>query len=107
MTEAHKSLFTIHPGEVCTEFFVNWWNDMKKDVAYYVSKYLVCQQVKVEHQRPGGRRAEYPVTRMEVGALYDGCCISHELRKDILLLPHLCWFAPIGTFGSCDFAFRR
>jgi hypothetical protein len=54
LTEAHKSLFTIHPGEVCTEFFVNWWNDMKKDVADYVSKYLVCQQVKVEHQRPGG-----------------------------------------------------
>lgn len=27
---------------------------MKKDVADYVSKYLVCQQVKVEHQGPGG-----------------------------------------------------
>jgi len=27
---------------------------MKKDVADFVSKCLVCQQVKVEHQKPAG-----------------------------------------------------
>ena len=29
-----------------------WWNGMKKDVAKYVQSCLMCQQVKVEDQRP-------------------------------------------------------
>jgi hypothetical protein len=31
-----------------------WWNGMKKEIAEYVSRCQVCQQVKVEHQRLGG-----------------------------------------------------
>ncbi|XP_075515572.1 uncharacterized protein LOC142550219 [Primulina tabacum] len=31
-----------------------WWNGMKRDVAVFVSKCQVCQQVKAEHQRPRG-----------------------------------------------------
>ena len=31
-----------------------WWPRMKKDVVKYVARCLTCQQVKVEHQRPGG-----------------------------------------------------
>ena len=31
-----------------------WWNGMKRDIAQYVSECAVCQQVKAEHQRPGG-----------------------------------------------------
>ena len=29
-----------------------WWQGMKKDVAEFVAKCLICQQVKVENQRP-------------------------------------------------------
>nr|GFB13693.1 retrotransposable element Tf2 [Tanacetum cinerariifolium] len=28
-----------------------WWSGMKRDVATFVSKCLICQQVKIEHQR--------------------------------------------------------
>ncbi|XP_059668978.1 uncharacterized protein LOC132314084 [Cornus florida] len=28
------------------------WNGMKKDVAQYVTRCLICQQVKAKHQRP-------------------------------------------------------
>ena len=28
-----------------------WWHGMKRKIARFVSKYLVCQQVKAEHQR--------------------------------------------------------
>ena len=28
-----------------------WWKGMKKDVGEYVSRCIVCQQVKAEHQR--------------------------------------------------------
>ncbi len=31
-----------------------WWPGMKKDIADYVTKWLTCQQVKVEHQVPLG-----------------------------------------------------
>ena len=32
-----------------TETF--WWNNMKREIAQYVAQCLVCQQVKMEHQR--------------------------------------------------------
>ncbi|GJS94723.1 putative nucleotidyltransferase, ribonuclease H [Tanacetum coccineum] len=57
MTEAHSSLFTIHPGSTkmyrdLKQYF--WWNGMKQDVATFVSKCMTCQQVKIEHQRASG-----------------------------------------------------
>jgi len=40
---------------------------MKKDVADFVSRCLVCQQVKIEHQRPAGQmqRIELPEWKWE------------------------------------------
>ena len=57
LEEAHGSKYNIHPGSTkmyhgLKEHF--WWNGMKRDVATYVSKCHTCQEVKVEHQRPGG-----------------------------------------------------
>nr|GFA25178.1 putative reverse transcriptase domain-containing protein [Tanacetum cinerariifolium]GFC41540.1 putative reverse transcriptase domain-containing protein [Tanacetum cinerariifolium] len=31
-----------------------WWSGMKRDVATFVSRCLIGQQVKIEHQRAGG-----------------------------------------------------
>nr|GFB94608.1 transposon Ty3-I Gag-Pol polyprotein [Tanacetum cinerariifolium] len=31
-----------------------WWSGMKRDVATFVSRCLICQQVKIEHQRASG-----------------------------------------------------
>ena len=33
---------------------IYWWDGMKKDIAEYVAKCPNCQQVKVEHLKPGG-----------------------------------------------------
>ncbi|XP_075479449.1 uncharacterized protein LOC142520334 [Primulina tabacum] len=57
MAEAHKSKFSVHPGS--TKMYRDlknsfWWNGMKRDVGEFVSRCQVCQQVKAEHQRPGG-----------------------------------------------------
>ena len=57
LEEAHKGTFTIHPGS--SKMYQDlkkdyWWSGMKKDIAVYVSECAVCQQVKIEHQRPGG-----------------------------------------------------
>ena len=31
-----------------------WWEGMEREVADFVARCLVCQQVKVEHQKPSG-----------------------------------------------------
>ncbi|KAA3486012.1 integrase [Gossypium australe] len=55
--EAHSSKLSIHPGS--TKMYNDlkqhyWWHGMKRDISDYVSKCLVCQQVKAEHQVPSG-----------------------------------------------------
>ncbi|XP_070004859.1 uncharacterized protein [Nicotiana sylvestris] len=57
MEEAHSSRYSIHPG--ATKMYLDlkelyWWKGMKKQVADHMAKCLNCQQVNVEHQRPGG-----------------------------------------------------
>nr|GFA68931.1 retrotransposon protein, putative, Ty3-gypsy subclass [Tanacetum cinerariifolium] len=47
LTEAHSSPFSIHPGS--TKMYHDlkqlfWWSSMKRDVATFVSRCLVCQQ---------------------------------------------------------------
>ncbi|GJZ01295.1 putative reverse transcriptase domain-containing protein, partial [Tanacetum coccineum] len=44
MHESHKSKYSIHPGS----------DNMKANIATYVSKCLTCARVKAEHQRPSG-----------------------------------------------------
>ena len=55
--EAHKGHFTMHPGT--TKMYQDlkrmfWWPGMKKDITDMVNKCLVCQKVKIEHQKPSG-----------------------------------------------------
>jgi hypothetical protein len=57
LTEAHQSLYTVHPGS--TKMYRDlreryWWNGMKREVAQFVERCLTCQRVKAEHQRPAG-----------------------------------------------------
>lgn len=58
MTEAHQSRYFIHPGS--RKMFQNlreryWWNNMKREIAGFVSKCLLCQKVKAEHRKPPGK----------------------------------------------------
>ncbi|TYK01415.1 ty3-gypsy retrotransposon protein [Cucumis melo var. makuwa] len=57
LSEAHSSPFSMHPGS--TKMYqdlkrVYWWRNMKREVAEFVSKCLVCQQVKAPRQKPAG-----------------------------------------------------
>ena len=57
MEEAHSSAYAMHPGSTKMYHTLRehyWWRGMKKDVAEFVSRCLICQQVKTEHQRPAG-----------------------------------------------------
>ncbi|WMV41605.1 hypothetical protein MTR67_034990 [Solanum verrucosum] len=55
--EAHVSQYSIHPG--ATKMYrdlreISWWNEMKRDIENFVARCSYCQQVKAEHQGPGG-----------------------------------------------------
>ncbi|XP_060216994.1 uncharacterized protein LOC132644417 [Lycium barbarum] len=57
MEEAHSSCYSIHPG--ATKMYQDlkkhfWWMRMKRNISDYVARCLNCQQVKYEHQKPGG-----------------------------------------------------
>jgi len=57
LKEAHETRLNIHPGSIkmyndLKEFY--WWPNMKKQIADFVASCPVCQQVKVEHQKPAG-----------------------------------------------------
>ena len=64
LAEDHNSRYSIHLG--ATKMYrdmreVYWWNIMKRDIADFVSKCPNCQQVKVEHQKPGGMTQEIDI----------------------------------------------
>ena len=64
MEEAHSSAYAMHPGSTKMYHIVRehyWWRVMKKDVAEFVSKCLICQQVKAEHQRLVGLLQSLPI----------------------------------------------
>ena len=54
---AHNSSYTMHPGS--TKMYHDlrrhyWQEGMKREVADFVARCLVCQHVKMEHQKPSG-----------------------------------------------------
>nr|GEY13253.1 reverse transcriptase domain-containing protein [Tanacetum cinerariifolium] len=70
LTEAHSSLFSVHPGS--TKMYHDlkqhfWWSGMKRDVATFVSRCLICQQVKIKHQWASGllQRLDIPVWKWD------------------------------------------
>ena len=57
MREAHCTPYTAHPGatKMYQDLRANfWWEGMKDDIARFVQKCLICQQVKAEHKKPPG-----------------------------------------------------
>ena len=57
LEEAHNGSFAMYPGS--TEMYQDLktsyrWSEMKRDVSEFVTKCMVCQKVKAEHQVPSG-----------------------------------------------------
>nr|GFB73281.1 RNA-directed DNA polymerase [Tanacetum cinerariifolium] len=70
LTEAHSSPCSIHPSSTkmyhdLKQYF--WWSGMKGDVATFVARCLICQQVKIEHQRASGllQQLDIPVWKWD------------------------------------------
>ena len=57
LKEAHVASFAMHPSS--TKMYQDlkvsyWWSGVKRDVSEFVTKCMVCQKVKTEHQVPLG-----------------------------------------------------
>ena len=64
MEQAHSFAYAMHPGNTKMYHTLRehyWWRGIKKDVAEFVSRCLICQQVKAEHQRPAGLLQSLPI----------------------------------------------
>jgi len=62
LAEAHNSAYSIHLGgiKMYQDLKQNFcWNAMKREIAQYVAKCLVCQQIKIEYQRTAGLYNHY------------------------------------------------
>ena len=52
LEEAHFIAYSAHLGATKMYHIIKdlyWWDGMKKDITDYVSKCLICQQVKAKH----------------------------------------------------------
>ncbi|KAJ3679415.1 hypothetical protein LUZ60_017426 [Juncus effusus] len=66
LVEAHSSRYSVHPGE--TKMYRDlkksfWWRRMKWEIAQYVEKCFVCQQVKAEWKKKVGLLQPLPVPK--------------------------------------------
>ena len=74
LEEAHSRSFAIHLGS--TKMYQDlktsyWWFEVKRDVSEFVTKCIVCQKVKAEHQVPSG------LLQLGVAIRIDGSCSCH------------------------------
>ena len=57
LEEAHKSKLSMHPSTIKMYQDLKKtyrWPKMKREVAQYIAKCLVCKKAKIEHQKPTG-----------------------------------------------------
>ena len=64
LEEAHSSAYAAHPGStkmyrILKDYY--WWPNMKREIAAFVSRCLICQQVKAERQKPLGLLEPLPI----------------------------------------------
>ena len=113
LEEAHSRSFAIHPGstkmyqDLKTSFL---WSGMKRDVSEFVTKCLVCQRVKAEHQVPSGllqpiRIPEWKWDRITMDFVV-GLPLTGRKHDSVWVvvdrLTKLAYFLPVRTDYSLD-----
>ncbi|KAM2869733.1 hypothetical protein FF1_017608 [Malus domestica] len=64
LDETHCSAYAMHPGGTKMYHTIRpfyYWPGMKREIADYVSRCIICQQVKAERNKPFGRMQPLPV----------------------------------------------
>jgi hypothetical protein len=110
--EAHKTRYTVHPGG--TKMYKDlrrnfWWKGMKRYIADYVSKCVVCKQVKIEHQVPAGKLQPLPIPEWKWDHItmdfVDGLPLSHNKDRIWVVVDRLtksAHFIPVRSTNSVE-----
>ncbi|KAM2950710.1 hypothetical protein COP2_000294 [Malus domestica] len=64
LDEAHISAYAMHPRGTKMYHTIRpfyYWPGMKREIAEYVSRSVICQQVKAERKKPFGLMQPLPV----------------------------------------------
>ncbi|CAN6716650.1 unnamed protein product [Malus baccata var. baccata] len=64
LDEAHISTYAMHPGGTKMYHTIQpfyYWPDMKREIAEYVCRCVICQQVKADRKKPFGLMQPLPV----------------------------------------------
>jgi len=72
LEEAHQSKLSTHSST--TKMYQDlkkmfWWPKMKREVARYVEKCLVCQKAKIEHQKPAGMLQSLDISKWKLDSI--------------------------------------
>ncbi|XP_076922139.1 uncharacterized protein LOC143583818 [Bidens hawaiensis] len=87
LEEAHKLKYMMHPGS--DKMYHNlkddyWWIGMKKDVALYLAKCLMCSKVKAENQKPLGLYHAIAILNFHFNAIRISCDCDSESRANAI-----------------------
>lgn len=52
----------------------NWWPSVKTKIVEFIARCNICQQIKIEHQRPAGLLEPLENSTVEVGENMHGPC---------------------------------
>lgn len=66
LKEAHNTKFAMHSENIKMYMSLqknHQWHGMRRDIAEFVSKCLMYQQVKTKHQKPGGLLQPLPILK--------------------------------------------
>ena len=85
LEEAHSGSFAIHPGS--TKMYQDLkmsfgWFGMKRDISEFVTKCLVCQRVKAEHQVPSRLLQSIRIPEWKWDRIYHGFCSWITIDKE-------------------------
>jgi hypothetical protein len=113
LEEAHQTPYTLHPGS--TKMYMDlkgtfWWNNMKREIAKFISECDTCQRVKAEHQNPTGLMQPLPIPEWkweEIGMDFITGLPKTQQHKDAIWviidrLTKTAHFIPINQKYSCE-----
>lgn len=86
MGDVYYLRYSIHPELTKMYHDINgmyWWNDMKKNIAEFISQCPNCHQVKIEHQMPAGliQNIETPMWKWEMVNMDFNTGLPRSYRK--------------------------
>ena len=103
----HKPPYAGHPSYqkmITTLRKKLFWPNLKEDLVDYLSKFLECQQVKVEHRHPAGLLQTFPISEWKWEVISLDFITSFPLtqKKNVSIMVLVDTLSKSAPFYSCE-----